>query len=1060
MVKCFSMDCLEPLTNALYKKIEWEDSLDPMLEHVGFEDPSKAWQQLLLISGHTSFQNRYPNFIPRLLTGFSTCYDADAALNNFLRLTDIIQDREHLYSQLTSSDHLLGALVTLFSGSQILSDTLLSSPTHIDWLNHPETLFQPKTKDVLYRDFYTLAGSDSLPPNTPALLRQFKKREYIRIGLRDLMGRVTLQENVENLSDLADVCMQVAYEYSFEQLTSRHGVPFFVDEDGAEKESEFAILSMGKLGGRELNYSSDIDLIYIYTSSMGETRSLEAGQEVRSITSHEFHTRLGQMITKTLHDITAEGSVFRVDLDLRPQGKSGEIANSLSRCETYYQSWGRTWERQAMIKARVSAGSELLGKQFFEMITPFVYRRSLDFSAIKEVKDLKGKIDVDLAQKNKKKGHIKLGAGGIREIEFLVQAYQLLFGGRDKSLRTTGTLNTLEQLRIRRFISEEECRGLQDAYVFLRNLENRVQISFGLQTYHLPTEDKALDVLARKMGVTGDNRDERVSTLMDQYKTHTSLVNTMFTSLFVEEEEQEKAEQTHNEWGQGRDLESNFSEKLINERGFTEPDRIFRFLKSLRDGPANIPPSEKSIRTFYEVLPGILELSRRVPFPNSAIENLVKFIEVSQSRDMLLNLFYDNEKILELFLILFGSGELLSSILIRQPSLMDVLMSPDSLYRYKTLPQLEQELWDRLGVCADEPARLLALRRFKQAEELRIGIRFLIRETDLIATLEDLSRLADLYLQVSLDLAAEEVRQETGESFGGAGTFAILGMGKLGGRELNFGSDLDVVFVYDEEENHATAVTRYSSLAQKLYKYCAAMTPAGIAYKIDTDLRPEGNQGTLILPLKGYEDYFKNRGRIWERQAMTRARFVAGNPEIGARFLNIAREFTFSPRLDYGNLIEIARLRERMETELAQEGKKGKNVKLGYGGLADIEFAVQIIQLRHGEKSTGLRSTNTLQALQNFSQMGIMDDREAAELRAGYLFLRNLECTLRLISERSANCLPTDPEALAAIALMFGMDMRKDEERVATLNQEYEKITESVRGLYRKIIDRKLRTAR
>ncbi len=1054
------MEWLKPLADSLAQYTGWDDSFAPDMERVGFEYPQKAWQQLLLISHHTSFEEHYPGFLPRLLTGFLNCYDADLALNNFLRLTDIIPDREHLYSQLTASGHLLESLTTLFSGSQVLTDTLLSRPSLIDWLSLKKTLFQSKTRDVLYRDFYQLAGGDTLPPNTPSLLRQFKKREYIRIGLRDLMGKVTLQENVENLSDLADVCLQVAYEYSFEQLKNKHGIPLFVDEDGVQKESEFAILSMGKLGGRELNYSSDIDLIYIYTSSSGETQPEEPEQSVRSISNHEFHTRLGQMITRTLHDITAEGSVFRVDLDLRPQGKSGEIANSLSRCETYYQSWGRTWERQAMIKARVSAGGENLGPEFFEMITPFVYRRSLDFSAVQEVKKLKGKVDQDLVKKNKEKGHIKLGVGGIREIEFLVQSYQLLFGGRDKSLRDTGTLRTLEQLRLRNFLDEEESRKLKEAYIFLRNLENRVQISFGLQAYHLPTEPKALDVLARKMGVTADTRQKRINTLMQQFKEHTGFVNAMFTNLFVEEEEQEKAERTFDEWDKRYDFESRFSEKLIKEYTFHKPDRAYRFLKSLRDGPADIPPGEKSLKRFYDVLPALLDMSRRVPFPNAAVENLVKFVEKGQSRDMILSLFHDNQKILELFFILFGSGELLSAILIRQPALMDVLMSPDTLYRYKTPQQMEEELEECLKPCASEEERMIALRCFKQEEELRIGIRFLIRETDLMATLEDLSRLAELYLQASINLASEDVRSETGDSFEGCGSFAVLGMGKLGGMELNFSSDLDLVFVYDDEDDTARAVTRYSSLAQKLFKYCAAMTPAGIAYKVDTDLRPEGSQGTLILPLSGYQEYFKTRGRIWERQAMTRARVVAGNRETGQRFLDIAQQFAFSPRLDYENLIDIARLRERMEMELAQEKNKGKNVKLGFGGLADIEFTVQILQLIYGEKTRGLRSTNTLAALQNFSQFGFMDEGQSSELRDSYLFLRNLECNLRLYSERSANCLPLESRELAGLSRMMGLAGKNDAELEAALIQAYESTTEKVRACYRKIMDQLLRAAR
>ncbi|MCA9483830.1 MAG: bifunctional [glutamate--ammonia ligase]-adenylyl-L-tyrosine phosphorylase/[glutamate--ammonia-ligase] adenylyltransferase [Nitrospina sp.] len=1050
----------EHLVSALCRNAPWEDGFSSSLTSLGLEDPRDAWTRLSSLAILTDFENRYPGFLPGFLDHLGNCYDADLALNNFLRLTELLTDREHLFSLLTTSEFLLEALLTLFSGSQVLTDTLLANPTYVDWLSLPETLIRPKTRDLLYRDFYALAGRDTLPANTPELLRRFKKREYIRIGLRDLMHKVTLEENVENLSDLADVCLQVAYEFCNQTLQAKHGVPIFTDEDGTERESEFAILSMGKLGGRELNYSSDIDLIYIYTSSSGQTRPLEPEHSIRQLSCHEFHTRLGQMITKTIHDITNEGSVFRVDLDLRPEGPSGEIANSLTRCETYYQSWGRTWERQAMIKARVSAGSEALGREFFEMITPFVYRRSLDFSAIEEVKKLKGKIDLDLASKKKEKGHIKLGAGGIREIEFLVQAYQLLFGGRDQTLRDTATLKTLRQLKKRKFLDEEAYRGLREAYIFLRNLENRVQISFGLQTYHLPTDEKGLDVLARKMGMEGPTRQGRIGGLMERFRAHTGLVNEMFQNLFTEEEDQAKAQRTHHEWGVNRDMESRFSEELMREYAFAEPDRVFRFLKSLRDGPKGVPPSEKSLKTFYGILPSILELSGRAAFPNSAVENLVKFIEASQAREMFFSLFLENEKILELFLILLGSGELLSSILIRQPSLMDVLMNPDLLYRYKTQAQMKQELEARLAACAGEEERLEALRRFKQAEELRIGIRYLIRETDLVATLEDLSRLADLFLETAVALAAEEVRAELEPGFEGTGSFAVLGMGKLGGHELNFSSDLDIVFAYDEEEALPDAMRLYSALSQKLYKYCSQTTPAGIAYKVDTELRPEGNQGALILSLKGYQDYFQARGRIWERQAMTRARFVAGNPRVGKRFLEIAQAFTYSPRLDYGSLIEIARLRERMEMELAQEAKKGKNVKLGYGGLADIEFTVQILQLIHGERASALRATNTLEGLKGMAQLGFMDEREAETMRHGYLFLRSLECVLRLYSERSANTLPKDPALLAGLARMLGFVEETESALVEALQKSYEEHTDRVRALYRKTMDRLLRNAR
>ncbi|MEE9258343.1 MAG: hypothetical protein V3U37_02270, partial [Nitrospinaceae bacterium] len=341
------------LQSWLFERKPWDEDIATALTRCGFEHPDKAWRILTALSEQTHFARLYPLFFTSFLSSVSQSYNPDIALNNFERLTGEIPDKDHLYALLSNSPFLLQALTVLFSGSQMLTDALLSNPSYVDWLNDPDTLTQPKTRDMLYRDFYDLVGTDELTDQTPALLRKFKKREYIRLGLRDLMGLVDLRENVESLSDLADVCLQVAYEYSIKILKEKYGTPVYTGADGNEFESEFAILSMGKLGARELNYSSDIDLIYIYTSSMGETRP-DNGQTL--ITNHEFHTKLGQAITQTLHEITPDGNVFRVDLDLRPEGRSGELVKSLTSCETYYESWGRTWERQALIKARVSAG--------------------------------------------------------------------------------------------------------------------------------------------------------------------------------------------------------------------------------------------------------------------------------------------------------------------------------------------------------------------------------------------------------------------------------------------------------------------------------------------------------------------------------------------------------------------------------------------------------------------------------------------------------------------------------------------------------------------------------
>ncbi|SVC23761.1 uncharacterized protein METZ01_LOCUS276615, partial [marine metagenome] len=416
--------------------------------------------------------------------------------------------------------------------------------------------------------------------------------------------------------------LQVAYDYAAEKMKGKYGIPYYKTDNKEIKEVEFAILGMGKLGGLELNYSSDIDLIYIYTSSNGETQGADDCSGTISISSHEYFTKLAVLLTKTIDEITPNGNVFRVDLDLRPEGTSGQIANSLESCEIYYQSWGRLWERQALMKARVSAGSEVLGKTFFDMMEPFIYRKSIDYTVVKEITGMKEKINESIQKKKLNVRNIKLGKGGIREVEFTVQAYQLIFGGREKNIRRANTLEGLNDLYKLNYIKKSEHQQLKEAYVFLRNIENRVQISFGLQTHDLPEDKFLLAVLALKMNIEGDSIEELNNKLNDEFTRHTQTVSNIFSALFKKEK--------------GRELGNNISKiveiKSLNERilkrvPFQSNKNALRFLKILRDGPKFSHPTEKSINNFYKILPKILDGCCEAPMPNSALENLVKFIE-------------------------------------------------------------------------------------------------------------------------------------------------------------------------------------------------------------------------------------------------------------------------------------------------------------------------------------------------------------------------------------------------------------------------------------------------
>ena len=1049
----------EELICRIHQRQPWDETLSQPLRGFALRDPENSWKDLVALAGHARFEKLYPDFFKVLLELISGSHNADMALHNFERFSGKILDKDYLYTQLTESPPFFKALVFLFSGSQILTDALLKEPSYVDWLSRPETLANSKSKDMLMRDFYEMAGEEFQSKNIFSPLRKFKKREYIRIGLRDLLGKVDFQETVEDISNLADVCLQAAYEHADRELRKKYGSPFYQTADGNWKESEFAILGMGKLGGRELNYSSDIDLIYIYSSNQGETRpASEKDSSISRISNHEYFTKLALEITKSLNEITADGNVFRVDLELRPEGKSGEIVNSLASCEIYYQSWGRTWERQALIKARVSAGSDNLGKEFFEMIEPFIYRRSLDFEAIEEIKSMKHKINKSLKGKYSR-GNIKLGFGGIREAEFFVQAYQLLLGGRDKSLRVRDSLGAMKTLREKNIITEEDHNRLREAYIFLRNLENRVQITFGLQTYLLPDNETDLAVLARKMRISGDSQKALADNLMKEYEKHTQVVGTMFAEQFVEKEKREAAETISSEWNRARIGEEQFTESRLEEIPLLpDPKRAYRFLESFRDGPQFSHPSMQSIQGFYSIIPKIFQQCGKVPRPDSAIENLCRFVEATGARESFLNLFLENEKFLELLLILFGSSGLLSQILIRRPDLVDVLTDMDSIYRFKLAEKIQEDLNRALKNSPDFESRSLVLRRIKQAEELRIGVRYLIKEADLAGTLADLSNLADVFLETVFQIACEELEKKSADR--NLRDFCIIGMGKQGGHELNFGSDLDVLLVYDEGESEPPPegfAAYYSALSQMIYKLTSEMTSAGYAYKIDTELRPEGDSGVLVLSVQGYEKYFQSRAKFWEQQALVRARFVAGNPKVGKKFIESVHRFVYREKFEYGSLIEISRLRERMEQELAKEATKGKNVKLGFGGLADIEFVVQILQLMHGKKFKRLRQTNTLSALKNFVALGLVDQGMAEELQDSYLFLRNLECVLRIIRDTPTNNLPKKSNELAPVARLLGYEGDSAEILAGTLLVDYDRHTQRVRKHYRKTIGNLLR---
>ena len=1046
------------LFNSIHNCDPWQANFEKTLRAHKFLEPKKAWQNLTTLSSQSNFQQLFPKFFKSFIKFIASSYNPDLALNNFERFAQTINDKNYLYTILSTSTETLKSIIVLFSGSQVLTDSLLSDPSLFDWINNSKTINNSRSKDELMRAYYEFSGEKYLDNNTPQMLRKFKKREYLRVGLRDLLGKTDFEETGRDLSFLADLSLQIAYEYVDEKMKKKYGVPYYKENNKEKKEVEFTVLGMGKLGGLELNYSSDIDLLYIYTSSKGETLPTEDYPNTLKISIHEYYAKLAVLLTKTIHEITLNGSVFRVDLDLRPEGTSGEIVNSLASLEIYYQSWGRLWERQALMKARVSAGSETLGKKFFEMLEPFVYRKNIDFSAMQEIISMKEKINQNIKKKKIKKRNIKLGEGGIREVEFTVQIYQLIYGGREKNIRGANTLKALKGLHEFNLIEKKEYKQLKEAYVFLRNIENRVQISFGLQIHDIP-EDRFLQaVLALKMNIEGKSIEELSGKLNDELTRQTQFVSRIFSKLF-------KKEQNRKVGGDVNKLSEvkSLNEQVLERAFFQSSKNALRFLKNLRDGQKFSHPTEKSISDFYRILPKILDWCGKVPMANSAVENLVKFIESSKARESFLDLFSKNNKFLELLLRVFGSSNLIADILIKQPDLVDVIKDAESIYRFKNKKNLQNEISQTLKRCKSFQEKKNSLRRFKQGEELRVGIRYIIGEADIGGTLADLSSLAETHIENSYQIAFNEQKTQYSKEKIIPDSFAIIGLGKLGGGEINFKSDLDVVFVYEDSKNDSlfaeSVVLFYTKIYQLINELTSQVTPSGYAYKIDSDLRPEGKSGLMVNSIKSYENYYKGRARTWEQQAMVRARFIAGNPQTGRNFINMVKKFTYRPKLEYKSIVEISRSRERMEKDLAEEVTKGNNVKLGYGGLADIEFSVQILQMMHGGKNIRLRETNTLSAVVQLDTLGIIDHKDSENIKKHYLFMRNLECALRIQNLSLMSHLPKEQERLLMLAKFLKYSGKNPADIVEKFRIDYSQSTKEIRAFYSKTVDTLLRTA-
>jgi [glutamine synthetase] adenylyltransferase / [glutamine synthetase]-adenylyl-L-tyrosine phosphorylase len=1006
----FSRHSSTTTVNLLAKLIGKNPSAKPaaqqLLRDRGFRDVARVFAAIGRLHEDELQRRNLATIFNHLLRACEKSADPDRALVNFERLVTALPNPNIFYHYLHESPDRLDLLVKIFAHSQALADTLTRNAEHFHFLLAPQTLEKPREKAWLAAELQRLLLSIRVPAEKYDAIRRFRRRETLRIGARDLVGGATVEETTLELSNLADVCLQSVFEIALGSLRAQYKLK----ESTVIVTDRFSIIGMGKLGGQELNYSSDVDLIFIYG---------EEGTLTPTLTNHQFFTKLAEEIIRAVAASSPEGNIFRIDLRLRPEGKSGPLVRSLDSCENYYAEFGETWERMALIKARPVAGNEKTGGEFIEMVQPFVYARHAGENVIQQMAGLKKRIEEEVVREGHLTRHVKLGIGGIREIEFIVQAFQVLRGARLVQLRDRNTLRTLLTLVKTRTLTGTEAAALANAYRFLRNVEHRLQMEMELQTHTIPDEERALYRLARSLGF------DTVKKFYAAQEAHTSAVRKIYGSVLADAGVSgvTKTAETL--------LASDKLPRVLADAHFMDVPAALKVVGNLWDGPGFGHVSQRTKDLFVSLFPTLLSWSAQVADPDAALVRFEKFVSAYGSRGLLYEMFASHPKLVEMLMRLGDASRYLSEALARQPEVLDEI-SGGALSDPKGLDRLYGEL---SAPQEEDSDPLLVARRWKQSEMVRIGIEDVMGLVDLEQMHTEVTALAEACLR----FAVQHAQQELGLK---RLPFLVIGMGKFGGRELGYGADLDVLFVGGTDANDQSQAIK---LASSVIDFMSRQTSAGALFPVDPRLRPDGTKGTLASSLDAHRDYYAKRAQLWERQALTKARFVAGDPKLGQDFMLTVHEIVYGRAATTEELEQIRQMRHRIETERGDQQHVDLEFKTGPGGLVDVEFLVQALQLRHGHAHPQLRTAHTLAVLNRLTALGLIEEDQSATLRKNYFFLRRIESFLRRVENTSISKIPLEEPEQKRLAKRLGFAT------AAEFLKTYRHTTRKTRELYEQL---------
>ncbi len=905
--------------------------------------------------------------------------DPERSLRNLYRLFDadpsFIED--HLNELINISK--------LFSYSQFLSDYCIRKPEilHSELLNINRTI---NIEDILCLPLNKHASR----PEILKLIRDIKRQYLLRITLRYITGITNIQESMSELSILAEGILAIALYFSYELIRERFG----------DLDNQFSVIALGKLGAVELNYSSDIDIITVYKTDYGSSTGVltPSGVPVNKISPHEYYCKLTEIMTSMLSSQTEDGIAYRVDLRLRPNGQKGPISLSLDSYLSYYESWGKTWERMALIRARHVAGDSKLGEIFNHAIEPFVWKRSIDLNDIKEIRELKKKID-SIADVN----DIKRGYGGIREIEFFVHTFQLIYGGAIKKIRQVNTLKALEELLKERLIAKEDHDILYNNYLLLREIEHVIQMKDDRQTHTLPSPDE-IPVFSKKLHFSNEG------VFISNLKLGRLKIRDMYTSLLGEEAVQQEFAVFFDE-----DLTDRAIVDYLSFKGFKDPEVSLKNFKSIKDQISYGKTMRESSLLRHTVLI-FLDQILKVENKDKALTALATFIEKIGKQESYIDLLAKRQDTIEAIVNTFSESTYLTRSLLSLENLEGIFEYPDVRLDYISVKER------LLHILKNSSKPMNAIRENKIIEEMKACLLFLTQSIDVDKLSNILTNLADTILKAIL------------ENLYRADGFAVVGLGSLGAMELNIGSDLDLLFISEKDD--------YIRIAEEVIKFLSAYTDKGVAYQVDMALRPDGSKGILANNINGYRNYYLKHAQPWEIQALLRSRPIAGDKQLLRSFYWLKKEIIINKGREI-KATDILEMRKRIVKEIAKDSAKF-DLKHGVGGIGEIEFLVQYLQLRNASKYPSLIVNNTRKAIDLLLKHEIITHEINQILHKSLMHLRTIQTLLKL---NEADILKQEPEIINVIVKFLKLQTK--EALLMQIDNIKQKIAEIAHNVYK-----------